>query len=589
MLPTLVSLLAAAVLFVTLSRRFGFGSIVGYIAAGVLIGPQGLGLVTDVGDIAQIAQLGVLMLLFLIGLELRFPRIYLMRRAIFGLGTAYVLLIGAILSGLALWVTGNAISALILGFGLSLSSTAIVLPMLGERGLLDTKSGRSIFSVLLFQDLASIPLIALVPVLAGQGATGPIVPALAHAILGVAIILIGGRFLSRPIFRLAGGGKTQELFTATALLIVASSAAIANVSGLPMSLGAFAAGVVLSESEYRHELQADIEPFEGLLLGFFFISVGMSADISLMLAQPGLILAGLATLLLVKFLAGFGLGLIAHRQKVRALRLALALPQGSEFAFVLFGAAFALKALSPQMFQTATLIVALSMLVSPLLFALSEKALIPRLDPQPKRPEDDPTDAKTVPVIICGFDRFGQVIGRILRMRGIPFNALDADAENVDTVRRFGSKAYYGSSTRVDLLRAVGADEAKIIVIALPNPEEVLEVARIVQKEFPHLRIFARAATRQHAHLLMDLNVERFVRETFYSSLRLTELVLGGLGLKPDDAKRTVQMFREHDEQALIDQHEYYKDEKALIKTAKQSAEELRELFERDRSGIKKG
>lgn len=584
MLVTLVALLTAAVAFVLVSRRLGFGSILGYLVAGAAIGPSGLRLVRDVGQIAEISELGVLMLLFLIGLELRLPRLWLMRRTVFGLGAAQVALAGGALSGLA-WLAGVPPSAAaVIGFGLALSSTAIVLPMLADRELLTNTAGRDAFSVLLFQDLASIPLIALVPLLGTRTVGGG--PAAWAAVVGavaaVAAIVLGGRFLVRPLFRLLGKNRAPEVFTATALLVVVGAAALAALAGLPMSLGAFAAGVVLSESAYRHELQADIEPFEGLLLGFFFISVGMSANVALALAQPIVILSGVTVLLTVKIAVGFLLARLKRQPVHTAVRFAFALPQGSEFAFVLFGAALAAGALTRPQLDQATLVVALSMFASPILFALSERFLVPRLCARSNRAFDTADDARPAPVVICGFGRFGQIVGRVLAVRQIPFNALDADAENVETVRRFGQLAYYGDPTRLDLLRAVGAGEAKVLVVALGDVEQSLRLVETVRRNFPHLRIYARARNRRHAHLLMDLEVEAIVRETFFSSLRLTELVLGGVGLSPDDARRTVQRFREHDEQALIDQHAHHDDEKQMIQSTAQVAAELRSLFEAD-------
>ena len=584
MLLTIVFLLAATVLFVSLTRRLGFGSILGYLLAGVLIGPSGLRLVADVEHIREIAELGVLMLLFLIGLELRLQRIWTMRRAVFGLGGAQVLVTGAALA-LLLQLSGLGwTAALVLGAGLALSSTAIVLPMLGERDLLSSAAGRDSFSVLLFQDIASIPLIALVPLVAGAGgfssASGMGVLQAAGV---VALILLGGRYLVRPAFRLIGGVKTPEVFTAMALLVVTGSAALAALVGLPMSLGAFAAGVVLSESEYRHELQADVEPFEGLLLGFFFISVGMSANIALAIAEPGPILLGVVGLLTVKAAIAFGLGKLRGQSNATAARFALTIPQGSEFAFVLFGAALAAGALAHAEVDRATLVIALSMLASPVIFTLSERWLQPRLSAARRRVQDTAEDALPAPVVICGFGRFGQVVGRILVLRRIAFNALDHDAENIETVRRFGHKAYFGDPTRLDLLRAVGADQAKVIVVALPDVAENLKLVELAKRHFPQARIFARARNRRHAHLLMDLGVEDFVRETFFSSLRLSELVLGGLGLDADDARRTVHMFRERDEAMLLDQQAIYKDEKQMIQSAAAAAEELRRLFEADR------
>ena len=584
MLETLVFLLAAAVLFVSISRRLGFGSILGYLVAGVLIGPSGIGLIRDVARISEISELGVLMLLFLIGLELRIQRIWLMRKSVFGLGGAQVAFSAAAL-GCLVHLTGLQWPiSLLVGAGLALSSTAIVLPMLSERDLLSSGAGRDAFAVLLFQDLASIPLIALAPMLAGKSVAAALVnwPSIGLAIAAIALIILGGRFVVRPLFRVIGGVKTQEIFTATALLVVIGAAALAHVVGLPMSLGAFAAGVVLSESEYRHELEADIQPFEGLLLGFFFISVGMSANIALAISEPMTILLGVVALLAAKIAIAYAAGRARGQANRTALRFALAIPQGSEFAFVLFGAALAAGALSRAAMDRATLLVAMSMFVSPILFTLSEEWLMPRLEAV-KRPFDAMDDAKPAPVIICGFGRMGQIVGRVLNMRGIAFNALDPDSENVDTVRRFGYKAYFGDPSRLELLRAVGAGEAKVLVATLSDVTDNMKLVETVRRNFPDLKIYARARNRRHAHLLMDLDVEVIVRETFFSSLRLTELVLGGVGVRPEDARRTVQTFREHDERALVEQHQIYGDEKKLIQTAAESAAELRGLFEADK------
>lgn len=585
MLAILVCLLAAAVLFVSLTRRAGLGSVLGYLVAGVVIGPSCLRLVSDVHQVSEISELGVLMLLFLIGLELRLSRIWLMRKAVFGLGGAQVALCGAAMGYLAYLAGAPPIGAAIVGLGLALSSTAIVLPMLGERELLSTAAGRDSFSVLLFQDLASVPMVAMVPLLAGGGMPeGSVWIGVAKAAAGVAGILVAGRFGIRPLFRLVGGMRSKEVFTATALLVVIAAAALAQLCGLPVSLGAFAAGVILSESEYRHEVQADVEPFEGILLGFFFISVGMGANIRLAFQEPGLILLGLVLMLSVKILIGYGLARLRKQNGKTAMRFALALPQGSEFAFVLFGAAVAAGALDQIVSERATLVIALSMLVSPILFALSENYLIPALNKSKALKPDTAEDAKPTPVIICGFGRFGQILGRILRLRGIPFNALDPDAENVEGVRKFGSQAYYGDPSRLDLLTAVGAERAKVLILALPDVETSIKVVETVQRNFPDLPILARARNRNHAHLLMDRGIEVIVRETYFSALRLSEAMLAELGVPPDEARRTLTTFREHDEQMLIDQHAVYKDEKQLIQTSAQAMAELERLVAADRA-----
>jgi CPA2 family monovalent cation:H+ antiporter-2/glutathione-regulated potassium-efflux system protein KefB len=583
MLTTLVFLLAASVVFVSISRKLGLGSILGYLVAGAVIGPSGLRLVTDIHVIQEISEFGVLMLLFLIGLELRPQRIWLMRRAVFGLGAAQVFVTGAALGGLIFFAFGlEARGAAILGLGLALSSTAIVLPMLGERDLLGSGSGRDAFAVLLFQDLASIPLVSVLPLLGDHAATGPIWPPLLKGAAAVAVILFGGRYLVRPLFRTIGRIKTTEIFTATALLTIAGAAVVADLAGLPMSLGAFAAGVILSESEYRHELQVDIEPFEGLLLGFFFISIGMAANIGLAVSQPSTIALSVLGLVGMKLVIAFVLERLRGQNAIRALRFALALPQGSEFGFVLFGAALAAGVLAQPAIDKATLVVALSMAVSPLLFALSERFVVPRLIARAKPVREEPIDAAPAPVIIAGFGRVGQIVGRIMKARKIAFNALDNDADNIDTVRRFGSKAFFGDPTRLELLRAVGAQDAKVLVVTLGDPTQSLELVERAKEAFPHLRIYARARNRRHAHLLMNIGIEAIVRETFFSSLRLTELVLQGVGLDADDARRTVQAFRERDEKSLILQQDMYDDEKRLIQSAKQAARELEQLFEED-------
>ena len=583
MLTTLVFLLIASVVFVSLSRRLGFGSILGYLVAGVVIGPSALRLVTDVQVIQEIAEFGVLMLLFLIGLELRPQRIWLMRRAVFGLGAGQVVITGAVLAALIAWTSHvDMRAALVLGVGLALSSTAIVLPMLSERDLLGTGSGRDAFAVLLFQDIASVPLVAMLPLLEGHAASGPFWPPLLKAAAAILLILVGGRYLVRPLFKVIGKIKTTEVFTASALLVVATAAVIADVAGLPMSLGAFAAGVILSESEYRHELQVDIEPFEGLLLGFFFTSIGMAANIGLAAREPWAIAGSVLVLVVVKIIVAFALERLRGQGTARSMRFALTLPQGSEFGFVLFGAALAAGVLDKHALDRAILVVALSMAVSPILFALSERFLIPKVVALTTPSRVETIDAAPAPVVIAGFGRVGQIVGRVMKVRKIAFNALDDDADNVDTVRRFGTKAFYGDPSRVELLRAVGADQAKILVVALDDPAQTLKLVERAKAEFPHLKIYARARNRRHAHLLMNFEIEAIVRETFFSALRLTELVLMGVGLDEEDARRTVQAFRERDERSLILQRDIYDDEKQLIQSARQAAQELEDLFEDD-------
>ncbi len=465
-----------------------------------------------------------------------------------------------------------------------MSATAIVLPMLAERDLLQSPVGRDGFAVLLFQDLAFIPLVALAPLLASGVAMPNHVPwiGVAKGVAAIAAILIGGRFLLPPLFRTIGGAKTPEVFTATALAIVAGTAFIAEKAGLSPSLGAFMAGVLLSESEYRHELQADISPFEGLLLGFFFISVGMGADLTLARHHPGLLIASTAAIFGAKTAIAFGLAIVRRKDATAAVRFALALPQASEFSFVLFGAATAAGALAAEYAAMATLASAASMIATPIVFAASEKFLIPRLERE-KPIAFDTIDAHDNPVIVCGFGRVGQIVGRVLRMHDIPFTALERDAGQVDVIRRFGAKVYFGDPTRLDVLRAAGIEQAKLLVVVLDSMEDVLRTVDTAKRHFPNVKILARARNRRHAHLLMDRGVADLVRDTFHSSLKLAERALTEIGIEPNAAARAVKLFQEHDEQNLLAAHAIYSDEKQLIQNTQQATEELASLFEADR------
>ena len=582
MLVALVALLGATTIAVPISRRLGFGSILGYLIAGIVIGPSGLRLVTGVGEIASVAQLGVVMLLFLIGLELRLERLWIMRRAVFGLGLGQMIPSAFLLAALVHLVGVPWPGAVVLGIGLALSSTAIVLPMLGERELLSSTAGRDTFAVLLFQDLAFIPLVALVPLLSGASVPDH-VPWIdvVRGLAAVAVILVGGRFLVRPLFRAVGGAKTPEVFTATALFLVVGTAALADGAGLSMSLGAFLAGVLLSDSEYRHELQADIEPFEGLLLGFFFISVGMAANLGLALEHPATVAISLVVLVVAKIAIAFALELYKRRSVKSAVRFSMALPEGSEFSFVLFGAAVASGVLARDMADLATLVVAASMLATPMLFAASERLIIPRLTAR-KQPVYDAIDGPPTPVIICGFGRMGQIVGRVLRLKRIPFTALDKSPDQVAVVRRFGNKVYFGNPAREEVLRAAGAETARVLVVAMDEMDETLKVVTLAKRHFPGLAIFARARNRRHAHLLMDIGITGIIRETFYSSLRLSEMVLEELDVPVEEARRTIEVFREHDERTLMATQGLEGDEQRLIQTAQDAAQELLEIFEAD-------
>ena len=508
MFTTLLILLAAIVLAVPLSRYAGLGSILGYLAAGVIIGPSVLGLVYNVDQISNVSELGVTMLLFLIGLELRPHRLWVLRKAVFGLGAAQMLPTSAVLAGAAMAFGVPALDALVLGIGLALSSTAIALPLLSERNLLPTIPGRDAFAVLLFQDMAAIPVLALLPILAGGGSAHFSWVAVARGAAVVAGILAGGYLLVPYLFKMVASAKVPEVFTATALLLVVGTAALAEWAGLSASLGAFLAGVVVSDSDYRHELQADVEPFEGLLLGFFFMSVGMSADLGLLLHKP-LEIAGLVIgLVAVKTGIGYGVSYLRRGIKGAALRFATVLPEGSEFGFVLFAAAVAQGTLAKELAAEANLVIALSMLAAPILFTLSERFVQPKLEAKKARPYDKLEDMQASPVIICGFGRVGQIIGRVLAMQKIRYTALDRSSTQVDFVRRFGVRVFYGDPTREEVMRAAGAESAKVLVIALDDMEASVRVAEMVRRKFPQLRVVARARNRNHVHALMGAGVD---------------------------------------------------------------------------------
>lgn len=585
MLQTLVVLLAAAIIAVPLSRRLGLGSILGYLVAGIAIGPSGLRLVTDVEQIAGVSELGVIMLLFLIGLELRPARLGALRKDILGLGFGQMIPSMLVLTGLAHLAGVAWPGAIVLGAGLSLSSTAIVLPMLSERGLLPSPAGRDAFVVLLFQDMAFIPLVALVPLLAGSQITAQVPWVWAgKGIFAIVAILVGGSYLIRPLFRLVGGAKVPEIFTATALFLVVGTAALAGWAGLSISLGSFMAGVLLSNSEYRHELQADIKPFEGLLLGFFFISIGMSANLGLALAQPWLVAVCLVALVAAKVLVAFAASWIKRRHVGQALRFSLALPEGSEFSFIFFGVAVTAGVLAQEQADLATVVVALSMVLTPALFAVSERFVLARLCNKGKEGPPDVIEDASPRVIICGFGRVGQIVGRVLRMQKIPFTALDKDVGQVDVVRRFGQKVYLGNPAREEVLRAAGAATAKIIVVALDDMDETVAVAETVKRHFGNVQVFARARNRRHAHRLMNIGVAGLVRETFYSSLKLTELVLEGLDVPKERAQRALEIFEEHDARNLIATQHISGDEARLVQSTRDAAQELTELFEADQA-----
>jgi glutathione-regulated potassium-efflux system ancillary protein KefC/glutathione-regulated potassium-efflux system protein KefB len=577
-------LLAAAVVAVSLFRLLRLSSVLGYVAAGLVIGPWGLRLIGNVENIAKVAEFGVVLLLFIIGLELQPTRLWVMRRAVFGLGAAQVALCTILLGGVG-WLLGlPAMTAGIVGFGLSLSSTPLVLQVLAERGQLKTQHGRSAFGILLFQDLAVLPALAILPLISplstAQAGAGIWWLMLFKLLAVMGVVVVGGRLLLRPALRVVARIRVTEVFTAAALLTVIATALLANRAGLSMSLGAFLAGVLLADSEFRHELEADIEPFKGLLLGLFFIVVGMSANLGLLTSQPLLLLELTAGLLAIKLLAVALLGRLTHHSRESAWRLGFTLPAGGEFAFVLFTLAARQRILDARMADLLILAVTLSMMVGPLLLMFHD-AVASRWLARPAQPFDD-IDERDIPVIIAGFGRFGQIMARILRLRRIPFTALDSNQTHVDFVRRFGNKIYYGDASRLDLLRAAGAETAKIFVLAIDDVDASIRTAQLVRAQFPKVKIFARARNRQHAFALMDLGVRHIIRETYLSSLDLAASVLQSLGETEASARNVVRKFRQHDETTLAAQYAVKDDETKFLATSVEAAQQLEKLFEAD-------
>lgn len=579
-----VALLGAAVIAVPLAKRAGLGSVIGYLVAGIAIGPAGLDLVPDPEDMGHVAELGVVMLMFLIGLELKPARLWVMRRAVFALGGLQVAVSACVFAGLA-WLLGLApAAALVVGCGLALSSTALVLPLLAERDLLGGPAGRDGFGILLFQDLAIIPMVALLPLLGaatGPETSTPLWQELLQIVAYVGAILVGGRYLVRPLFRIVDAAGTREVFFATALLLVFGTAALADAAGLSMSLGAFLGGVLLSDSEYRHELQADLEPFEGLLLGLFFLSIGMAADLALLAADPLRLVGAAVGIVVVKAAVLVGLAYLFGRELEDRVRLGAAVSQVGEFALVLFGFAAAGGLLAGPETRFLTLAVVLSMMLTPLLFALAERWAARRAAAVSSRPFDT-VESDGSPVILAGVGRMGQVVARILRLRGISFTALEANHGQIDVLRRYGTKVFYGDPARADILRSAGAATARVLVVALDDMERSLAVVDAAQRHFPDLEIVARARNRRHAHHLMDRGVTAIIRETFHSSLELTREVLAGLGVPASEIERTLETFRVHDERLLRRQHDIYTDEKQLVQNVIQATAELRDLFQAD-------
>jgi glutathione-regulated potassium-efflux system ancillary protein KefC len=581
--------LSAAVIAVPLSRALGLGSIIGYLAAGIAIGPWGLAFVTNVQDILHFAEFGVVLMLFLVGLELEPKRLWSLRRPIFGWGSAQVAGCVAALFAVALAFGLAWPIALVGALGLALSSTAIALQVMGERNLLPTSSGQAGFSILLFQDVAAIPILALLPLLGGTlEANQPValVERAQEAIKIVAVIagiVVGGRLALRPLLRWIARSKTPEIFTAASLLLVVGISALMQIVGLSMALGAFLAGVLLAESEYRRELETNIEPFKGLLLGLFFIAVGMGVDLGVLRAAPlqmaAIVLGFLAVKGLVIFAIARWMELPFQERPVFTLLLA----QGGEFAFVVFQAAAGANVLPTQTASLLVGAVAVSMLVSPLLLVAIDRLLLPRYAHCGVPPMDEISEQQDAPILIAGFGRYGQIVSRVLLAQGQPCTVLDHDAEMIEAARKFGYRVFYGDATRLDLLRTAGAAHAKVLVVAVDDVAQSLEIVDLAREHFPKLEIVARARDVTHWNQLRDRNVMLVQRELFESSLLSARSVLELMGHTSDAAQQTTQRFRQHNLELFEQLHPHYKDSAKLISVVKQGRQQLEEQMTRER------
>ncbi|CAN1721766.1 Glutathione-regulated potassium-efflux system protein KefC [Hyphomicrobium sp. 1Nfss2.1] len=582
-------LLAALAIAGPLARWLGISEVLGYLVVGLLLGPNTIGWSFSdykAKEILHFAEFGIVLLLFLIGLELRPKRLWAMRNAVFVLGAEQVIITGLLLAGFGLLIGLSWQAALFAGLALALSSTALALQVMEETGDLQTRHGRLGFSVLLFQDLAAIPLIAFAPLFAVSAVAGAETHTPMEDVLAVikglgliAVVVVVGHFVLDYLLRLVARTRVREAMTAAALLTVVGVTIVMQQAGLSASLGAFIAGALLAESSYRHQLEADIQPFEGLLLGLFFTAIGMTIDVRLFLDAPWIILILVAGLVAIKAGVLYVLGRFQGLEPGPARRLGIALSQGGEFAFVLFTVGYASGALTSEMTELLTVVVTLSMAATPILLKLEgllsrrRKSVAPVYD---SLPDNDGH------VIIAGFGRFGQIVARILTAKKIPFTALDISAEQVEFVRRFGAQAFYGDASRPDILEAADADKARAFVLAIDDVEASMRTAELVRSSYPDLPIFARARNRNHAHRLLDLGITDIQRETFLSSLDITKQLLKRLGLSEREAGRIIHTFRTHDERRLVEDYKLASDLDRLRERARSDVKTLEKLFEED-------
>jgi monovalent cation:proton antiporter-2 (CPA2) family protein len=570
--------IGSPVLFLPLFQRLGFGSVLGYLIAGIIVGPFGMQLVTGSENISKLSEFGVVFLLFLIGLDIQPRKLWSMRRHLLGLGGLQVLACTLVFSAFGVYAGWTPVAAGLTGFALSLSSTAFAVQSLIEKNVFNTEYGRASFSVLLTQDLVAIPALAVIPSLArGHADASHASPNVWLALLIVAGLVTVSRFLIRPIFRMIASMRSRDLFTAATLLIVLGVAELMELAGLSAALGTFIAGVLLADSEYRHELEANLEPFKSLLMGLFFIAVGMGVDLRLVIEKPLLVLALTVSYSLIKAGIIYFVARIFKLKHQNSKLTALTIAQGGEFAFVIFAMIAQLKLVPSESLALLTVVIAASMALSPLL-NLADERLSSLLRRKPAPGYDEIKD-ESPEVIIAGFGRVGQIFGRVLRSQGIPFVAIDHDANQIDLVRRFGNKVYYGDVSRADILEAAGAARAKYFILAVDDVEVSLKTAEIIRNRFPKLKIYARARNRSHVFDLMELGIEKIKRETFGSSVEFVKDLLLDMGFPAERTRRLIERFRAHDEILMKKQFLVHKDERSFISVSQQGVEQLAQIL----------
>ncbi|EXU07808.1 monovalent cation:proton antiporter-2 (CPA2) family protein [Acinetobacter baumannii] len=574
--------LGASLILVPLGKRLGIATVLGYLFTGILLGPSVLNIAHDPEAIMELAEFGVILLMFLIGLELRPQRLWEMRDSIFVMGSLQVVITGIILMLTVLLLFQQHLAAsFVIGFALALSSTAFVLQLLTEKQQLNTTYGQQSFSILLFQDIAAIPLLAVIPLLAGTESTHHGIAYFAAIIATFTGLFLFSRYVMRPFFRFVAKSGATELITAVGLFIILAVVLLMDTLGISTTLGAFLTGVLLADSEFRHELEASIAPFKGLLLGLFFMTVGMTTQLSLLIEMPWLIIGGAIGLLVIKTLV---LTAIARYKKYswnNSLLLGTCLAQGGEFAFVILSLAKSEKILTDALLEPVTLIVTLSMVLTPVIYWIMACKIIPLFHKE-LPPEYDEIPQQDNPIIIAGFGRFGQIIARIARLQHLGFTAIDNNLHQVDFVRRYGGKLYYGDVTQPDLLRSAGIEKAKVFILAIDDVEDSMNVARHLRLNYPNLKLLAPARDRPPVHLLRDLGVEHIWRETYLSSLGMAYRALRELGISDEQAYNNIEIFRDYDEKLLIQQQSIYTDEQKVFETHRNALAELEHLFESD-------